>query len=132
MTKGCKQTELFELLIKSSSLCVNNLNESSNTESARVYNLFATIQKSNTTNFKAFIWKLIASQSVISFYTLTQDENAPSTSSKKNKKKESEQSKLINDNVNRGYCTDYAMRICVNEKIKTECFIKPIDECLNE
>jgi len=81
---------------------------------------------------KAFIWKLIASQSAITFHTFSQNEQTASTSSKKPKKKENEPSKIVNDDVNRGFCADYSMRTCVDEKIRTEDFIMPYDECLNE
>ncbi len=138
---GCKLTDLFELFYKSASLCISVLNESTQTYSTRIYNLFASIKKSNDFEVKNFIWKLIANQTCISFCiinrSLSNSIGTPTTSASANKTKTNkvnEQSKIINHNENRGYCADYFKRCIIDNNIRDDnnVIIKSFNDCLNE
>ena len=129
-SKGCKLTNLFDLFYESSCQCVNILNETNNSNSTRINNLFTAIRNNNDYSIRNFIWKLIVSQPEINFYLLNRSAHNKASTSAKNNKKQNE-SKIINDNDKRGYCSDYFKREQIDNIIKNES-IKQLQDCLDE
>ena len=136
--EGCKLVDLFKLLYKSSCLCINILNETSDSASTRIHNLFSFIHNSNDMKYKNFIWKLIVSQPEVNFYargepsSQSAGKSTPNAANTKSKKQSNETSKIINDNENRGYSFDYFKRSCADCVIRQENEIKSYQDCLNE